>query len=127
MKKANPDHKRFEAYALPILKKIAKILLVEDYAPLTIRYGVQNKEASAECGNSYPYKSIHIKYSDDLVKDWKEGEDVIPTLVHEMCHPLTDALYVKGTIRFASRQEIEDERERLTDHIANIILKSKLV
>lgn len=127
MKKKNPDHVRLEAWAMPILQDLAKKLLLDDFAPLTFKYGVQDRDATAESNVSYPYKTIHIKYSDDMVKDFKEGIDVTATLIHEMCHPLTDPLYCKGINRYSSRNEINDERERLTDHIANIISKNGLV
>ena len=42
-------------------------------------------------------------------------------MVHEFCHLLTDGLYTKATKRFASKDEIENERERLTDHITRAI------
>lgn len=127
MKQKNKDHIRFEKHYLPILRQLAKILLVEDFSPITLKYGVQDKEASAECDNSHPYKTIHIKYSDDLLKDFKEGVDVTATLVHEMCHPITDPLFNKATYRYVSQTEINEERERLTDHIANIVIKNKLI
>lgn len=118
----------FEKWAIVELKKIQKKLLLEDFYPIEIKYRTENHESYAECRVAYPYKSITIKYGDAALHDFKEKkyEDIVDALTHEMCHPITDPLYVKGVSRWASRQEIEDERERLTDHIANIILKNGL-
>jgi hypothetical protein len=119
----------FEKWALPLLHKLQKVLLTEDFTPLTLHYGLENTRAYAECRCLYPYKSITINYGDEIVRDFKKGKrnDCLAALTHEMCHPITDPLYSKATSRYASKDEIEDERERLTDHIANIVLKNKLI
>jgi len=43
--------------------------------------------------------------------------------MHEMFHVVTDKLYAKAGSRFVGNGELEDEREQLTDHLANIVLK----
>ena len=115
---------KFEKYAIEKLKKIQKILLLEDFYPLKIE---PSKSRASESEFSYPYKSINIRYSQDLLDDFKKKDfvSVNAVLVHEMFHPVTDGLYSKATDRYVTKNEIEDERERLTDHLANII--SKLV
>ena len=74
------------------------------------------------CSHAYPYLNVTIRYSDTALEDWRNGRDMSPFILHEVCHPLTDPLYNKALDRFASRNEIEAERERLTDHICNIVL-----
>jgi len=118
-------HKDFEKWALPVLQKIQKKLLLEDYHPLTIKYR-KEMTAYAECAIRYPYKSIEIRYSTSLFEDWCKGEDVKNELTHEMCHVVTDPFYCKAVSRYLGKDELEDERERLTDHIANIVLKQEL-
>ena len=122
------QNKEFEIWAMKHLLRIQKELLLEDYYPLTLNYGCENSEASAECKVAYPYKTITIGYSDSLVKDWSNGKKdyVIAVLTHEMCHVVTDPFYIKAISRYAGRDEMEQERERLTDHIANVIIKIKL-
>lgn len=121
------SNKKLEKWAILKLEKIQKVLLLNDYYPLNIE--PSGKENVSECEYTYPYKSINIRYSDDVSKsfDKKEYSTVLDILTHEMCHVLTDPLYTKGIQRYLNKNEYEDERERLTDHIANIIRKNKLV
>lgn len=121
--------KHFEQWAMEVVLKLQDILLLQDYAPVTIKPMKVGNSSLAEVECSYPYKSISISYSKELFESWRKGEvlDVRSILTHEMCHPLTDPLYAKATYRFVGKNEIEDERERLTDHFANIIIKSKLI
>ena len=123
------DHKAFQAWCLPYLTKLRKILLLHDFYPINFQHGVQNSDAHADCHFHYPYKTITIGYSDALIKDWKAKKysAVIGVLTHEMCHPITDPLYAKAASTWRTKGEVEDERERLTDHIANIILDNKLI
>jgi len=73
----------------------------------------------------YPYKDNAILYSSQALKDFKTGTVGEREILHELIHILTDPLYAKATSRFASKYEIEDEREALTDKIANIVYKLK--
>jgi hypothetical protein len=123
------ERKQFEQWAKDVLAKIQKVLLLGHFAPLELEYGCKNAGAYAECELTYPYQSITVRYGDLALADWrkKDLESLKNVLIHEMCHPLTDPLYSKATSRYASRDEIEDERERLTDHIANVLIRQKLV
>jgi len=76
-----------------------------------------------ECKVSYPYLNVIIDYSDKAYQEWIKGKDMIPYIVHEMCHPITDPLYCKANERYVSKNEILDERELLTDYICNIVLR----
>lgn len=123
-----PEHKEFEKWAMPRLEKLQKIFLVEDHTPLTFEYNTKKPKVS-ECQYSYPYKSIAIRYSDYALEDWgkKNYEGVGRMLAHEMAHVVTDPFYTKAIDRYVGKQEIEDERERLTDHVANMVMKAKLI
>jgi hypothetical protein len=129
--KRTKERKHFEQWALPQLKRIQKVLLLEHFEPLEIEFGERlDKDGTyAESQFYYPYQSITIRYSDSMLQDFKKGlrRDIISCLTHEMCHPLTDPLYDKGVSRYVTNEEVRVERERLTDHIANIVLKNKLV
>lgn len=118
--------KVFEKWALPKLYKIQKILLLEHFAPLDLE---PSETEASECQFNYPYQTITIRYSKSVLSDFynKNYQRVIGVLIHEMSHCLTDALYAKATTQWTSRSEIEDEREKLTDHIANIVLKANLI
>lgn len=119
-------NKDFEKWAMPKLEKLQKILLLEDFHPLRIEPSNTN---ASECQFNYPYKSITIRYSQELLNKWENGDKqhVLDVLTHEMFHPITDPLYAKSTSRWASKDEVEDERERLTDHLTNIIRKNNLI
>lgn len=121
-------HKDFEKYALKLLSKLQSILLLNDFYPLKIVFK-EVKTSTARCILHYPYKSITIEYGNELFEDWRKGNltEVTEVLTHEMCHPISDELYCKSTERWASKSEIEDSRERLTDHIANIVLANGLI
>ena len=54
---------------------------------------------------------------------WKNKESLPPFVVHELCHLITDPLYVKASQRYVGDKEIEAERERITDTICNIVLR----
>lgn len=70
---------------------------------------------------TYPYLDPTIKYSTRAYGDWKDGKLTKDRILHELCHVLTDPLYVKATERYTTKNEISDEREKLTDTIAAII------
>lgn len=116
---------KFEKYIFLIIKQYSKVLLLEQHT-FKVRYGTESSDALMECTFAYPYLNITLNYSDKVVEKWKKKEDVIPFIVHEMCHPITDPLYAKTCTRYVSKNEVEDEREKLTDYIANIVLKNKL-
>ncbi len=123
------EQKSFEVWALPKLKKLQKIMLLQHFSPLEIEF-YKSTDTYAECSNQYPYQSIIIRISDKMLEDFKkksEHKSIIGTLVHEMCHPLTDPLFNIGYERFVTKDQLKNEREKLTDHIGNIILENQLI
>ena len=70
---------------------------------------------------SYPYLNPTIYYGDSAIESFKNGRLNKRIVLHELCHIITDPLYVKATQRYASEEEVEGERERLTDLIGNIV------
>ena len=102
--------------------KYKSILFIEKY-----HFKVEKTKKEAQYLASefnYPYLDAKILWSDESLKDWKENrEDAERRLIHELCHTITDPLYSKTTNVYVSKSEIEDERERLTDHIAQIVNK----
>jgi len=117
-------YKDFERHCYAIIEHFVPILLLQRHT-FELKKGVNNQEALMECVFNYPYLNVTINYSEKAFEKWKKGEDVTPYVVHEMCHPITDPLYAKATDRYASRNEITDEREMLTDLICNIVLQKK--
>ncbi len=118
-------HKEFENYCYKLIKKYQKILLLDKYT-IKLNPGCKNSNSLMECKFNYPYLNVIINYSNSIIDKWQKKEDIIPYLVHEMCHPITDPLYDKAISRFVGEYDMEDERERLTDYICNIVIKNNL-
>ncbi len=70
---------------------------------------------------SYPYNDPDIKYSKFCFKLWTEGKIYPDIVLHELLHIITDPLYCKAVSRYTTKDEIGDERERLTDNLTLII------
>jgi hypothetical protein len=70
---------------------------------------------------TYPYFDPNICFSDRAFRDFQNNIFQKDRILHELCHCLTDPLYCKATERYIGKNEIEDERERLTDKITIII------
>ena len=119
--------KQFEKWANEVLKKVQKILLLEHFTLSNISFNKENPETS-DCKFHYPYQTIKIRYSKIVYEYWEKSDKqaAIEILMHEMCHPLTDEFYSKAISRYCTNNELEDAREKLTDHIANIIIKRVL-
>jgi len=115
-------NKELEKEIYKIIGKYQHILLLNRNT-FELKYPTENKESLAECVCNYPYLNVIINYGDKLVEKWKKKEDIVPYIVHEMCHVITDPLYCKAIGRYATKDEINDERELLTDYICNISLK----
>lgn len=113
--------KDFEVWANKQLKDIQKILLTHDYQLDPIKSA--GDETTSHSVYRYPYKDIEIAYADSIFDFWSKGnvDDAYRVLLHEMIHPITDKLYGVGYDRFASKSQIENEREQLTDHFTNVI------
>ena len=114
--------KEFEKLLHEMIAKYAQILMIVHHT-FSVEYGCEHRNSVMEFAYSYPYLDSIVRYSDDALKRWRKGENILPFLLHELCHGVTDPLYAKATSRYVTNSEIEDERERLTDHICNIVLK----
>ena len=120
------DEKSFIKWATDILQKAQEVLLLNDFYPLILE---KSDTSACECQYTYPYKTTTIRYSNDALDQWQKGNISYAKkiLVHEMCHKVTDGLYSKAVSVFRTKDEVEDEREMLTDHIANIIMANGLI
>jgi len=119
---------QFEIWAKRILDKYENILLLGDHDVVFKRHEISG-DAYMEHAFHYPYKTTEIRYDERALKDFedkKNHEFLRKVLVHELCHSITDPLYNTAYDRFTSKEVLENERERLTDHIANIILRLKI-
>jgi len=125
-KNQEKTYKDFEIYIHSIIQKFTPILLLQRHIfKVEKRKSSDEGDVIMECKYTYPYLNPTIRYSEKAFKDWENGEDMVPYILHEMIHPITDPFYAKSIERFATHREILDERENLTDLICNIILKSQ--
>jgi hypothetical protein len=111
----------FEKWAKRIISHFRTKLLLERH---TIILEASESTDYFECSFRPPYLDNAIRYNPSKVKrDWDNGsiEDLKHALIHELCHVLTDNFYGKATNRYISKDELNDERETLTDHIAMIV------
>jgi len=88
---------------------------------LTIEIRKSDTEKYLSIGCRYPYLEPFIWYSKEAVSEWEAGNLTKKEVLHELCHIITDPLYIKATRRCVTTNEIEDERERLTDTICVIL------
>lgn len=116
--------RHFEKKYTPFIEQVAKVLLLDSQHPIELK-AKELKNSWATFDSAYPYKSITINYSQELTKE--PDRKIKDVLIHEMCHALTDPLYLKGNSRYVTTDELNDVREELTDHLANVVIKNKLI
>lgn len=110
----------FKAWIEKIIKFYSPILGISLHRIL-IEFDAKQAYLAITC--TYPYLDPTIKYSEKAFKDWSKGKLEKDRILHELIHILTDPLYNKALGRFVSKDEIEDEREKLTDTLSAIIRK----
>lgn len=127
IKKSRKTKKEFEIWANKKLKEIQNVLLMNHFKLEPIKES--NEHDTSYSITRYPYKESVFQYGKNVYESWAKGdkEEALSILIHESIHPLTDALYVKAIMRYVGKEEIEHERESLTDHITNIIIKAKII
>ena len=112
--------KQFVKYLEGLVKKYRKILRL-DLSDITIEEDPKIEYISI--GVNYPYKNSIIYFNDKSFGDYKTGKvkDFTSYIIHELCHIYTEPLYIKALHRFTGREEMENERERLTESICQLI------
>ena len=112
--------KQYQEWIRQMFKKYQPILFLDPYH-LKLKKVKDNYLASKF---NYPYLDIDIEYSDESIKDWVENKkDAERRMIHEFCHTITDTFYNVSVDRYCTKSQMEDARERLTDHIAQIVNK----
>lgn len=112
--------KAFEKWVNDELVRWAPVLGLELYK-FSVERDDKGSYMAITC--TYPYLHAAVKYNSEALTDFTTGKIQAKTraVLHELCHMLTDPLYVKGIERHTGPQEIKDEREKLTDTIAAIV------
>lgn len=106
-----------------ITKEYAKLMLLSDWHLDVILSDkeVGDENAAAMVSFSHIYKHGTITFYKSA---FKSPNDVHHIVIHELCHLLTEPLYI-SCIDFLngkhrSRHDIEDQREMMTEHIAKV-------
>ncbi len=114
--------KQLKKWIEVIYDKYKGVLFIEKYH-LKSRPNEKDEDYYLASRFNYPYLDLTIIYSDKFIKDWKADKiDAERRLIHEFCHAITDPFYAT-VIDWPTKKKIEDERERLNDHIAQIVNK----
>lgn len=116
--KSKKTEKQFEKWIIDAVKHY-KPMLGLDLQIIEVEKVPDISYLQIKC--TYPYLDPTIGYSEHAFKDWAKGKVRRDRILHELCHALTDPIYCKAISRYVSKDEITDERERLTDTIAMIV------
>jgi hypothetical protein len=112
-------NEEYEKWVKEMFEKYKSILFIEAYL-LEVKKG----DVYLASKFHYPYLNMTIQYSDKAIENWqKDKVDAEMEILHEFTHAITDPLYCKANSRYVSLDEVTQERERLTNHIAKIVYK----
>lgn len=116
------EEKEYKKWIEQMYKKYAPILFIEKYN-LKSRMQTIDEDYLLASKFNYPYLDATIIYSQKAIEDWKKDKkDAERRLIHEFCHIITDQFY--GTVtNWPSKVQLEEARERMNDHIAQIVNK----
>jgi len=115
-------NKEFEQWIREMFEKYQSILFITKYH-LKCRPVKSDEDYFLASKFNYPYLDATIIYSQGAIDDWKKDKkDAERRLIHEFCHIITDEFY-SVVINWPTKNAIEEARERLTDHIAQIVNK----
>ena len=107
----------FQEYIHSVIAEYAPVLRLQHFT-----FEVEKVEKKyMECHFCYPYLSATVRYGEEAEKDYDHGKPMAHIIVHELCHLITDPLYSRAFDRFTTESALEDERERVTDHVAKVV------
>lgn len=116
------NEKQYKQWIEKMYGKYKGVLFIEKYN-LTSRSVEKNENHYLASKFNYPYLDATIIYSQEAIEDWaKDKRDAERRLVHEFCHVVTDQFY-SVVVSWPTKPQIEEARERLTDHVAQIVNK----
>lgn len=116
--------KDYEKWIRKMYDKYKAILFIEKYHLKVEKDKDTDRYLASEF--NYPYLDAKILWSEKSLNDWKKEDknkrNSERRIIHEFCHIITDPFY-SVSINFPTRTALENERERMTDHIAQIVNK----
>lgn len=111
--------KEYQKWIERMYDKYKSVLFIEKYSLKSEK----KQEGYLASRFNYPYLDIVIEYSEESINDWKkDSKSAERRIVHEFCHVITDPFYCVS-VGYSTKEQIENERERMVDHIAQIINK----
>jgi hypothetical protein len=114
------EEKEYQKWVVKMYDKYKSILFIEKYE---LKVEKDKKDRYLASRFNYPYLDATILYSEDAIKDWKKDKVAAERrLIHEFCHIITDPFYAVVTA-WPSKGALEEARERMNDHIAQIVNK----
>lgn len=114
--------KELKKWIILMYQKYKATLFIEKYH-LKCRTPEKGEDYYLASKFNYPYLDITIIYSAEFLKDWEKNKiDAERRIIHEFCHTITDPFYQCAN-NYPSKERLHDERERMTDHIAQIVNK----
>ena len=120
MKEYMKIEKEFQKWVMQMYEKYKSVLFIEKFE---VKVEKDKKERYMASEFNYPYLDAKILYSKEALEDWiKDKKDVERHLIHEFCHIITDPFYATVT-NWPTKVQLEEARERMTDHIAQIVNK----
>lgn len=121
MKKKNKEQE-LKDFIQMMFDKYAPILFIDKYH-LTSRLSTKEEGYYLASRFNYPYLDITIIYSGDAIENLqKDPMKLKRQIIHEFCHVITDPFY-SVCMGYSTKEQIENERERMVDHISQIINK----
>lgn len=79
--------------------------------------------AGAEIRVDITYLRAEIHFYLITLENWKNAgiDQLKSTIKHELCHILTEQLYLYSCQRYISERELNHAREKLTEHISKLM------
>lgn len=116
------NEKRFEAWALPLIKKYQNILHLQGYR--SEGFGFDKDTTFFKIHTNYPYRGYIINYGANALKDFEEKnyDELKFGLLHEMIHLVVAELVAKAHDR-STRKEVDDSMETTVDHLTVVLSK----
>lgn len=117
------NEKEYKKWIDAMFNKYSPILFLMAYH-LTSELKKDDESHYLSSEFNFPYYDIKIWYSERAINDWMKNKiDAERRMIHEFCHTITDEFYEAALRRFINKEDLNDKRESLTDHIAQIVNK----
>ena len=118
--------KDYQKWIEEIVEKWKPVLFLDIYYIKIEKTTKAGETTYLSIKSNHPYVDALILWTKASFDEWKKQDDPLmreQEIVHELCHIITDPLYFLTHDRYVTKTEVNDQREMLTDKIANIVIK----